>query len=223
MVFKHVTVWRKRTLIVKFNCRKRNEEPTRKVKLSENIWLLQRLFLFVRMLRFCFLQLNLTISVLFLQQWHAQRSSGFTSWLVSKNVLQMLLSRTSLPIVAGTGFISSDSWPWYWALLAAFLSNWTILSLSNWLQFLLTVSPEERISYYLRKSLKWLVRSANRQPSVEWHCINLQGAMMVESHWWVSNMKISILLKRLWSSYVSVSMKQEEYYIYMAQLSLQFL
>ena len=159
MIFKHVTVWRKRTLIVKFNCRKRNEEPTRKVKLSENIWLLQRLFLFVRMLRFCFLQLNLTISVLFLQQWHARRSSGFTSWLVSKNVLQMLLSRTSLPLVAGTGFISNDSWPWYWALLAAFLSNWTILSLSNWLQFLLTVSPEERISYYLRKSSKWLVKS----------------------------------------------------------------
>ena len=41
----------------------------------------------------------------------------------------------------------------------AFLSNWTILSVSKWLQFLLTVSSELRISYHLRKSSKWLVRS----------------------------------------------------------------
>ena len=41
---------------------------------------------------------------------------------------------------------------------------------------------------------------------------------MAESRRWVSNMKISILLKKGWFSYVRVSLKQEEYHIYMAQL-----
>ena len=92
-------------------------------------------------------------SVLFFKRWHAWRSLGFTSWPVRDNVLQTLFSRTSSPIDAGTGFISSDSRRWYWALLTAFLSNWTILSVSKRLQFLLTVSSELRISYYcLRKS-----------------------------------------------------------------------
>ena len=57
--------------------------------------------------------------------------------------------------------ISSDSRRWYCALLTAFLSNLTILSLSKRLQFLLTVSSEERMSYRLRKSLKRLVRSGS--------------------------------------------------------------
>ena len=111
--------------------------------------LLQRFFLY-----FCFLHLNLAITKsLFFRQWHALRSSGFTSWLVRDNALQMLFSRTSSPVDVGTGFISSDSQWWYWALLTAFLSNWTILSVRKRLQFLLTVSSELRISYCLRKSL----------------------------------------------------------------------
>ena len=108
--------------------------------------LLRRFFLLIRMIHFCFLHLNWTITVSFFFQWD--------------NALQTLLIRTSSsPTDAGTGFISSDSWWWYWALLTVFLSNWTIISLSKRLQFLLTVSPEERISYCLRKSLKRLVRS----------------------------------------------------------------
>ena len=43
---------------------------------------------------------------------------------------------------------------------------------------------------------------------------------MAESRRSVSNIKISILLKKGWLSYVRVSMKREEYHIYMAQLSL---
>ena len=123
--------------------------------------LLQRFFLLIRMIHFCFLHLNWTITVsFFFQWWHAWRSSGFTSWLVRDNALQTLLTRTSSsPTDAGTGFISSDSRWWYWALLTVFLSNWTIISLSKRLQFLLTVSPEERITYCLRKSWKRLVRS----------------------------------------------------------------
>ena len=109
------------------------------------------------MLHFCFLHLNLTITVSFF--WHAWRSSGFTSWPVRDNALQTSFLRTSSPINTGTGFISSDSQQWYWALLTAFLPNWTILSASKLLQFLLTVSSELRISHHLRKSWKWLVRS----------------------------------------------------------------
>ena len=108
-----------------------------------------------RMLRFCCLHLNLTITVSFsFKRWHAWRSSGFTSYPVRENALQTLL-----PIDAETGFISSDSRRWYWALLTGLISNWTILSVSKRLQFLLTVSSELRISYRLRKSSKRLVTS----------------------------------------------------------------
>ena len=71
----------------------------------------------------------------------------------------MLFSRKSSPIGAGKVFISSDSGWWYWALVTAFFSNWTIISVSKRLQFLLTASSELRISYCLRKSSKWLMRS----------------------------------------------------------------
>ena len=122
--------------------------------------LLRRFFLLIRMLRFCFLHLNLTITVsFFFKRWHGWRSSGFTSWPVRDNALQTLFSRTSSLIDAGTGFISSDSRRWYWALLTAFVSKWTILSVSKRLQFLLTVSSELRILYCLSKSSKRLVRS----------------------------------------------------------------
>ena len=46
---------------------------------------------------------------------------------------------------------------------------------------------------------------------------------MVESRRWISHTKISILLKKEWFSYVRVSLKQDKYHIYMAQLSLQSL
>ena len=122
--------------------------------------LLRRFFLLIRMLRLFFLHLNLIITVsFFFKRWHAWRSSDFTSWPVRDNALQTLLSRTSSSIEAGTGFISRDSRRWCYALLTALLSNWIILSPSKRLQFLLTVSSQERISYRLRKSSKRLVRS----------------------------------------------------------------
>ena len=122
--------------------------------------LLRRFFPLIRTLCFCFLHLNSTITVsFFFKRWHAWRSSGFTSWPVRDNALQTLFSRTSSAKDAGTGFIFSDSRRWYWPLLMAFLSNWTILSVSKRLQFLQAVSPELRISYRLRKSSKRLVRS----------------------------------------------------------------
>ena len=132
-----------------------------KFKWGENIWFIMEVLPGDKdfSLRFCFVHLTTTVSFFF-KGWHAWISSGFTSWLVRGNALQMLFSRTSSPTTdAGTGFISSDSQQWYWALLTAFLSKWTILSVSKQLQFLLTVSSELRISYRLRKSLKRLVGS----------------------------------------------------------------
>ena len=45
--------------------------------------------------------------------------------------------------------------------------------------------------------------------------------IMAESRWWVSDIKISILLKKGWYSYIRVSLKREEYHIYMAQKQIQ--
>ena len=115
------------------------------VRTSDLLW---RFFLLIRMLRFCFLHLNLTITVSFFSNGDMLEDLQAS---FRDNALQTLFSRTSLPIDAGTGFISCDSRWWYWALLTAFLSNWTILSVSKRLQFLLTVSSELRISYHLRK------------------------------------------------------------------------
>ena len=56
-----------------------------------------------------------------------------------------------------------------------------------------------------------------KQPSLEWRCINLLGEIMAQSCQWASNITISILLKKRWLYYVTVSLKQE-YHIYMAQL-----
>ena len=49
----------------------------------------------------------------------------------------------------------------------------------------------------------------NKQPSLEWRCVNWKGEIMAESGRRVSNIKISILLKKGWLSYVRVSLKWE--------------
>ena len=51
----------------------------------------------------------------------------------------------------------------------------------------------------------------------------LEGETMAESHQCVSNIKISILLQKGWFSNVIVSLKQDKYHTYKAQLSLQSL
>ena len=51
----------------------------------------------------------------------------------------------------------------------------------------------------------------------------LHKLFMTEIRWWVSDIKISILLKKGWFYYVRASLKRDEYQIYMAQLSLQSL
>ena len=63
----------------------------------------------------------------------------------------------------------------------------------------------------------------SKQTSLEWYYVYLWEEIMMESWQWVSNVTISILLKKGWFSYVKVSLKQEDYHIYMAPLSLQSL
>ena len=126
----------------------RNEEPTRKIKLSENAWFIAEVLSVDKNVTFLLPKFKFNChSVIFFKWWHAWRSSGFSSWPIRDNALQTLLSITSSLIDAGTVFISRL---WYWALVTAFLSNWTILSLNKHLQFLLTVSSEEIISYRLK-------------------------------------------------------------------------
>ena len=50
----------------------------------------------------------------------------------------------------------------------------------------------------------------NKQPSLEWRCVNWKGEIMAESGRLVSNIKISILLKMGWFYNVRVSLKQKE-------------
>ena len=84
-----------------------------------------------------------TVTCLKIIRFH--RMSGW--WQCSANV--------AFKNIITNWFISSDSrWWWYRELLTVFLSNWTILSLSNRLQFLLTIISEERVSCRLRKSSK---------------------------------------------------------------------
>ena len=53
--------------------------------------------------------------------------------------------------------------------------------------------------------------------------IYVKGDIMAESGWWVSNIKISILLKKHWFSYVRVPLKGEEKHIFVVHLTLQSL
>ena len=42
--------------------------------------------------------------------------------------------------------------------------------------------------------------NVNKQPSLEWHCVNWTEEIVAESGQWVSNIKIYILLKKGWFS-----------------------
>ena len=75
---------------------------------------------------FClsFLHLNFTITdSFFFKWWQACKLSGLTSCPVKESAWQMFSSSSSSLIDGGTGFTSTDSHWWYWALVIAFLSN----------------------------------------------------------------------------------------------------
>ena len=122
----------------------RNEEPTRKIKLSENVWFITDVFPVDKDATFLLPTIKCNYyNVIFLQMVTFLKIISFNFMAgVRNNAMQTLFSRTSSPIDAGTGFISSDSRRWYWALLTPFLPNLTILSVSKRLQLLLTVSSE---------------------------------------------------------------------------------
>ena len=126
----------------------RNKEPTWEVKLGKNIWFVMEVIFVHKNAVFCLLHSHLTTTVSSsFKQWHVWRSLGLISWKLRDGDLQTLLARTSLSVDGGAGFISSGSRRYHWALLTAFISNWRILSLYKQLQFLLTFTPEERISH----------------------------------------------------------------------------
>ena len=81
---------------------------------------------------FCLRHLNFTITLsdLFIR-WQACKSSGTTLTPVSDSALQILSSKTSSWILAGTGFSSIVSRLLYWELVTALHSNWIIL-VSRW-------------------------------------------------------------------------------------------
>ena len=61
--------------------------------------LLRRFFLSIRMFRFCFLDLNFTITIsFFLRRWQAWRSSGITSWPVRERERERELCKPYLPV-----------------------------------------------------------------------------------------------------------------------------
>ena len=68
---------------------------------------------------------------------------------------------------------------------------------------------EELASYWLLTLYVTSFSDVNKQPSREWRCVNWKGEIMAESGRWVSNIKLSILLKKGWFSNVGVSLKWE--------------
>ena len=67
----------------------------------------------------------------------------------------------------------------------------------------------QRIAFRRNLLLILVFSDVNKQLLLEWRCVNWQGEIMAESGQWVSNVKISILLKKGWFSYVRISRKQE--------------
>ena len=112
-------------------------------------------FLLTRTLRLIFQHLNFTITdSFFFRRWQACKSSDLTSCPVRESALQMFSSSSSSLIDGGTGFISTNSRRWYWALVTAFLSNWTTLLVCNLLQFFVMTKSEETTSNLLKKIIE---------------------------------------------------------------------
>ena len=90
--------------------------------------LFRRFFRLISTLCLCFLHLNFTITdSFFFERWQACKWFGLTSCPVKESALQMFSSSSSSLIDGGTGFTSTNSCRWYWALVTAFLSNWNYI------------------------------------------------------------------------------------------------
>ena len=134
--------------------------------LSENFsWhrssdLFWRFFWLNSTFRLSFLHLNFAITnSFFFKWWQACKSFGLTLCPVKESASQMFSLSSSSLIDGGIGFTSTDSRRWYWALVTAFLSSWTTLSVSNLLQFLIMAKSDETTSNLLKKSSNRFVKS----------------------------------------------------------------
>ena len=74
--------------------------------------------------------------------------------------------------------------------------------------------------YSFTHSTSQVFSSENKQPLLEQCCIHLQAEIIAETYCLVCNIITSILLKKGPFSYVRVSLKQDEYNIYLTHLSL---
>ena len=111
-----------------------------------------RFFWLTSTLCLSFLHLNFTITdYFFFKPWQACKSSGLPLCPVKESAWQMFSSSSSLLIDGGTGFTFTNSRWWYWALVTAFLSNWTTLLVNNLLQFLEMTNSDETTSNLLKK------------------------------------------------------------------------
>ena len=127
--------------------------------------LFQRFFLLASTLRLSFLYLNFIITdSFFFKRWQACKSFGFNSCPIKESTLQMFTSSSSSLIDGWTGFTSTDSRRWNWALVTAFLSNWITLSINS-----------------LYSSLQWLSQMKQLQISSKHHQIDLinQKVLMI--------------------------------------------
>ena len=113
-------------------------------------------FLLTTTPRLSFLNLNFAITDSFLlKRRQACKWSGITSCLGKEITLQMFSLSSSSMIDWVAGFTSTDSRRWSWALVTAFFSNWTILSVNNLFQFLVLAKSDETFSNLHKKSLNW--------------------------------------------------------------------
>ena len=143
----------RRQLIVLMTHTFQKENFIRELKLWERIWLIAEVLPVNKdsSFLFCTYKINNESPFFFSND---DMLGGHLDWHREQSVRVLYIYWLQCPLLidVGTGFNNSDSWRWYWALLTAFLSNWTIFSVNRQLQFLVTTSSEERISNLFKKS-----------------------------------------------------------------------
>ena len=125
-------------------------------------------------LQLTFLRLNFTITnYFFFKRWQACKSPGLTLCLVKESALQIFSLSFSSLIDGEVGFTSTDSRR---ALVTAFLSDWTTLSISNLLEFFVIATSDERISNLRINSMK---KSSNQFD--KWKTFDVMSSILISS------------------------------------------
>ena len=138
--------------------------------------LFRRFFVSTSTHRLSFLHLNFTVTdSFFFKWWQACKSSGLASCSIKESALQMFNLSSSSLIDEGTGFTSTDSGRWYLALVTAFLSNWTTLSVSNLMQFLVIAKSDDRTSNLKNSSIDLKSQRVLKICHRQWWVLLLKG------------------------------------------------